>query len=208
VLAQIGSSRVRMAHFFWRHTICLGDTVIDATCGHGKDSLEMCRLISDSASGKFGRFVGFDVQKSATDETFNRLSQSSFDMSRVLLFNEGHENMWKRSQEYPEWFGNVKLVSFNLGYLPGGNKAVHTKVDTTLEAVEGASRLIVPGGIISIVQYPHAEGQLESQALRSWYKSHLPPQDWIITNMMNPLEAEVQPSILFLIRRSSPPHVL
>ena len=165
----------------------------------------MCRLITDSASGKHGKLVGFDIQPDAIESTFHSLSHHNIDMSRVRLYCEGHENMWERSQEEPEWFENVKLVSFNLGYLPGGNKAIHTRVDTTLQAVAGASRLLVPGGVISIVQYPHAEGVLESQALRSWYKQHLSPHDWIVTNMMNPTESEVQPSILFLIRRASMP---
>lgn len=165
----------------------------------------MCRLMSDTPSAKFGRFVGFDIQPHAIEETFQRLSQHNIDMSRVQLYNEGHENMWERAQEHPEWFQNVKLVSFNLGYLPGGDKSIHTRVDTTLTAVAGASRLVVPGGVISIVQYPHAEGLLESEALRNWYKVHLPHHDWIVTNLMNPTESEVQPSILFLVRRALAP---
>lgn len=190
-----------MAHFFWKHTLEDGDTAIDATCGRGKDSLELARLVQKSGSQKSGFLIGFDIQKAAIDETRSRLSQSGIDMSKVRLFQEGHENIWQRVQEEREAFQNVKLVSFNLGYLPGGDKDIKTKVDTTLKAVEASSRLLVPGGVISIVQYPHDEGIDESTALKSWYKT-LPPQDWMVTNMM---EGEGQPSIVFLVRRLQNP---
>ena len=201
ILARIGTSRVRMAHFFWRHTIEDGDTVIDATCGRGKDCLELARLVQKNGSEKSGFVIGFDIQKAAINETWTRLSENKIDMSKVRLFHEGHENIWERSQREKDVFNNVKLVSFNLGYLPGGNKDIQTKVDTTLMAVEGSSKLLVPGGVISIVQYPHEEGANEAKALREWYNS-LPPQDWMVTNMM---EGEGQPSIVFLIRRLQNP---
>lgn len=46
-----------------------------------------------------------------------------------------------------------RLVAFNLGYLPGGNKAITTKSETTLQALEAASRILKPGGLISLVVY-------------------------------------------------------
>lgn len=187
-----------MAHFFWRHSIEEGDSVIDATCGRGKDSLELARLVQKKGSG---RLLCFDIQKAAIDETRDRLSQSGIDMSKVHLFHEGHQHIWERSQTEKELFENVKLVSFNLGYLPGGDKDIQTKVDTTLKAVEGSSKLLVPGGVISIVQYPHAEGREEADALKEWYQT-LPAQDWMVTNMM---EGAGQPSIVFLIRRLAGP---
>jgi hypothetical protein len=199
-LAKIGTSRVRMAHFFWKHTISPGDTAIDATCGHGKDSLELARLVTDTALKKYGRLVAFDIQKSAIDATRSRLLENNIDMNRVKLYHEGHENLIKRSLEDKEWFENVSLVSFNLGYLPGSDHSVQTRVTTTLQAVDGASKIIVPGGVISIVQYPHEEGVREAAAIRDWYKS-LDRRDWMITNMMMPQEEEVQPSIVFVIKR-------
>lgn len=199
-LAKIGTSRVRMAHFFWKHTLLPGDTVIDATCGQGKDSLVLARLVSNSIENKFGKFVGFDIQKSAIDATRTRLSENGIDLNRVKLYQEGHERIADLSRTDKEWFENVKLVSFNLGYLPGGDKSIITKVDTTILAVEGASKIIVPGGVISIVQYPHEEGAKEALALRDWYKS-LDRSEWMVTNMMMPQEDEKQPSIVFVVRR-------
>jgi hypothetical protein len=192
-----------MVHFFWQHIIREGDTVVDATCGRGKDSFEMCRRMAKRGLQTKGRFVGFDVQDSALEETRRRLEEGDIDMNRILLLKRGHEDILQVAKEAPEWLTNVRLISFNLGYLPGGDKSLYTRVDTTIKAVDGASQLIAPGGTLSIVQYPHEEGRKESSSLRQWYKS-LPPQDWMVINLMTPLEGEDQPSITFVTRRETP----
>lgn len=50
-------------------------------------------------------------------------------------------------------FVNSRLVAFNLGYLPGGDKGIITQSATTLLALEAAKELLLPGGVISIVAY-------------------------------------------------------
>lgn len=60
------------------------------------------------------------------------------------------------------FFGVVKnrLVAFNLGYLPGGDKEITTQTETTLLALEAAGRIIEPGGLISAVVYVgHPKGR-------------------------------------------------
>lgn len=46
-----------------------------------------------------------------------------------------------------------RLIAFNLGYLPGGDKTVITTSKTTLLALEAAERILMPGGLISMVVY-------------------------------------------------------
>ncbi|KAF5477325.1 hypothetical protein F2P56_003974 [Juglans regia] len=48
---------------------------------------------------------------------------------------------------------SVRLVAFNLGFLPGGDKAIITKPETTLLALEAAKETVMPGGLISLVVY-------------------------------------------------------
>lgn len=209
ILAEIGGSRVRMAHFFWKNTVRWGDSVIDATCGNGKDSLVLSRLMAETGPNNSGRFFGFDVQAQAIEHTRTRLHDAGIDMSKVRLYNEGHERMKaviaKEEQESTSPL-RVKLVTFNLGYLPGGDKSLHTQAHTTVEAVDAASQLIVPGGVVSVILYPHAAGQQEAASLRQWCKS-LSFKDFVITNVMTPLDGETQPSILFITRRlqNAPP---
>ncbi|PQP91533.1 uncharacterized protein Pyn_12807 [Prunus yedoensis var. nudiflora] len=48
---------------------------------------------------------------------------------------------------------HLRLVAFNLGYLPGGDKPIITESETTLKALEVAKSIVVPGGLISLVVY-------------------------------------------------------
>lgn len=48
---------------------------------------------------------------------------------------------------------NSRLVAFNLGYLPGGDKRIITSSASTLLALEAAKDLLLPGGLISVVAY-------------------------------------------------------
>lgn len=50
-------------------------------------------------------------------------------------------------------FGFYRLVAFNLGYLPGGDKTIITNSETTLLGLEAAERIVASGGLISIVVY-------------------------------------------------------
>lgn len=46
-----------------------------------------------------------------------------------------------------------RLVAFNLGYLPGGDKKIKTESETTLLALEAAKKILARGGLISILAY-------------------------------------------------------
>lgn len=49
-------------------------------------------------------------------------------------------------------------VRYNLGWLPGGDKSITTKLEDTLKSIEGAKPLVKHGGMISIMLYRgHAE---------------------------------------------------
>ena len=64
--------------------------------------------------------------------------------------------------------GTVRLIVYNLGYLPGSDKALTTKVETTLESINHAQRLIMEGGVISVTCYPgHPEGKKEEEELQA-----------------------------------------
>src|SRR6185436_10014836 len=63
----------------------------------------------------------------------------------------------------------VKLIVYNLGYLPGGNKSLTTLTSTTLTSLNTAYALLAPGGALSITCYPgHPEGAREEAAIHSW----------------------------------------
>lgn len=195
-LCTIGTSPVKLAHFFWKHSVRPGDTVIDATCGRGKDSLELCKIVLPQ-----GRFVGYDIQSSAIEMTKKRLLDHGCDMNRIKLFQESHQNIFDHSKEFPEWFTNVSLVSFNLGYLPGGDKQITTYSNSTMQAIQGASEILMPGGTISIVQYPHEEGIKEAQAIQEYCNS-LKHTEWAVSTHFVPANFELRPSLICITKRN------
>ena len=142
-----------------------GDTVIDATMGNGHDTLFLCGLVGDQ-----GRVIAFDVQKQAVENTKKRLEEAGM-LSRASLYCLGHEHMAQIAQ-------SARAVVFNLGWLPGGDKRVTTRWETTKAALQSALRLLLPQGVLVLCAYPgHAEGERERQNLMDFF-SALRPQEF------------------------------
>jgi len=55
---------------------------------------------------------------------------------------------------------------YNLGYLPGRDRQITTMYDTTIASLRQALKMLLPGGLISIVFYPgHREGAEEKNRI-------------------------------------------
>lgn len=149
-----------------RQVIQPGDTVIDATLGNGHDTLMLAELVGES-----GRVIGFDIQPDAVERTRQRLDEAGM-LSRCTLFAKGHETLEQCVLE------PVRTVTFNLGWLPGGDKRVTTHWSTTELALTAALRLLMKGGVCTICAYPgHAAGDEERRALLD-FLSALRPQEY------------------------------
>lgn len=66
----------------WEHIVRKGDTVIDATCGNGHDTLALLKMVADDT--RKGRVYAMDVQKVALENTSLLLDQS-VNSDEVLL---------------------------------------------------------------------------------------------------------------------------
>ena len=143
--------------------IALDDSslAIDATVGNGHDTLFLAGRVSPK-----GHVVGFDVQPQALEAVRSRLAASGLE-SVATLHLLGHEHMLEKIPQ--QWHGRVSAVMFNLGYLPGGNKALTTAPDTTVSALDQALNLLSPGGLISLLVYRgHAGSRTEADAVLAW----------------------------------------
>lgn len=141
-----------------------GFTVVDATMGNGHDTLSLCNLV-----GPEGKVFAFDIQEQALQNT-RKLLEANGVAERAQLFCASHDRM---ADFVPP---QVDLVTFNLGWLPGGNKNITTLLKTTRIAVDAALKLIRPLGLCVICVYPgHSEGDSERLYITDML-SHLTPQ--------------------------------
>ncbi|KAK7324296.1 hypothetical protein VNO77_27829 [Canavalia gladiata] len=187
-----------VAHMVWKHVVQKGDTVIDATCGNGFDTLAMLNLVADYSDSRKGYVYALDIQKDALDKTSFLLEESlsSNEKQLVKLFNICHSKM----EEVVPRNASVRLVAFNLGYLPGGDKEIITRSETTLLALEAAKRILMPGGLISIVVYVgHPGGQEELEAVES-FAAKLCVENWICCKLQM-LNRPSAPIPIFLFQR-------
>ena len=135
--------------YLLKKSIAEGDIAIDATCGNGNDTVLLSHLV-----GKKGKVYAFDVQKEAIDLTATKLKEAGLENVNLIL--DGHENVLNYISS------EISTAIFNLGYLPGSDKLVTTRGDTTWKAVVDILSLLKVGGIIILVIYHgHEEGKVE-----------------------------------------------
>jgi SAM-dependent methyltransferase len=162
---------VKYAHHLWEKLVKPGDLVVDATCGNGKDTLVLARLI-----GETGTLIGLDIQEAALTQTRTLLEKElpRKQLDRISLLLQSHET-------FPSLAEKPKLIVYNLGYLPGGDKKITTEAETTLKSLKESLLLVGEGGAISLACYPgHDEGLREELALLEWM-AHLPPSEWSVS---------------------------
>ena len=148
LISRINAFHHRILALFLRP----GDVVVDGTVGNGHDSLFLLGEI-----GREGRLFGFDVQQEALDRARRRLEEAGYHRSLFSLVRASHVDV----EEYvPPGIG---AAVFNLGYLPGGDRAVVTEGAATIEAVTKCLGLLRPEGVVSItLYYSHRGGGKEA----------------------------------------------
>ena len=97
--------------------------MVDATAGNGHDTLFLAQQV-----GTDGKVYSFDVQQEAIGMTRSRLEEAQLS-DRVIMCETGHENLEEVIRALH--LGNVSVIMFNLGYLPGGDHSITTLNETT-----------------------------------------------------------------------------
>ena len=151
------------------------DYVIDMTIGNGFDTLTLCNITSK------GMVFGFDIQKDAINNTNNLLKSNNLD--NYKLFLESHENINIKLKDYQN---KIKLILFNLGYLPKGDKTIMTNHQSTLKALINSFNMLKDDGLILIVFYPHEEGKMEAKTVKNYLqKENINYTEYHNTNNIN-----------------------
>lgn len=154
-MEKIFSPHLKKAQEYWKAHLTESDWAIDATCGNGNDTLFLSELCS---------VIGFDIQEKAIENTRELLSANG---KQATLYHLSHDLI--DTIPFP---AAPKLIVYNLGYLPRGDKSITTMVDTTVRSVEKSLQLLATDGAISIMCYPgHEEGMREEKALLHFLQS-------------------------------------
>lgn len=152
---------VEQAHKEIGSILSLGDQAIDATAGNGYDTLFLAQKV-----GVDGRVFAFDLQQEGIIKTTNLLEENNL-FSQVTLFQKCHSKL--SMAILPELKGRIQAITFNLGYLPGGNKEIITRPESTLSALQSAYDYLSNDGIISLIAYRgHSGGQIEYEKIKKF----------------------------------------
>ncbi len=157
----------RKAHEVLSPHIKPGSLALDATCGNGHDTLFLA-----GAVGCEGRVLACDIQPLAIEKTRARLTEAGLnDRVQCQLSDHAQIEAWLP----PDWKNNLGAVMFNFGYLPGGDKAITTRAQSSLTAVRAAWDNLGPGGCLSILLYRgHPGGPEEADAILHWAGQSVP----------------------------------
>ncbi len=147
------SSHLKKAKELWMAHVGPDDIVVDATCGNGHDTLFLSQLAK--------HVYALDIQEKAIENTRARLEAHWRDQwkEKATLYLRSHE-------EFSWLAAPPRLIVYNLGYLPSGDKSLTTMTRTTLVSLENARKVLAPDGAICVMCYPgHAEGEKEEKAI-------------------------------------------
>lgn len=131
-----------------------GGVAVDFTMGNGHDTLWL-----SEAMGEGGKVYAFDIQPQAL-ESSRRLLEAENAPKNYTLILDSHSNVMDYVSE------KICVGMFNLGFLPGGDKSITTKRETTMVAIRAAIDLLADDGALLIAVYPgHAEGTIEGELI-------------------------------------------
>ena len=152
-------SLVKEVHQRLAEVIGPGDLCLDATAGNGLDTLFLAQRAGDT-----GAVHAMDVQKDALRITARLLEQHHV-RERVTTHLACHSQMEAVLPGTEK--GRIRAITFNLGYLPKGDKSITTRKETTLPAVRNAYDWLAENGVLSVLCYRgHPGGKAEEKAVR------------------------------------------
>ena len=140
-----------------------GDRAIDATAGNGYDTLFLAEQVGPS-----GKVIAIDIQDCAIRSTRERLESAGL-IDRVRLVTEDHAITLRKLMV--DDHENVAAITFNLGYLPGSDKSIQTRAESTEEALAASIQLLTPGGYLCVTAYRgHSGGTAEAETVEAFMR--------------------------------------
>ncbi len=157
-MTYFDKNALKLSHEHIKEHIKLGDTVVDATMGRGRDTLLLASIV-----GECGKVYAFDIQEEALSSTSALLFDNNIKNTELIL--DSHENI-------KNYVKSAKAVIFNLGFLPGGDHTIFSRGETSIKAIKAALDILEDGGFISICSYYGGDtGFSEKDTLLDFFKN-------------------------------------
>ena len=129
-----------------------GGFCIDATAGGGNDTIFLAKKV-----GAFGKVLAMDIQQAALDKTATRLKREGLE-ERVELILDTHARLLSYAQT-----NSADAIMFNFGYFPGGDHRVHTKAQSSIEAIQAGLQILKKDGAMSLCIYSGGDSGFEER---------------------------------------------
>ena len=162
---------VAWSHELVREVLRPGDLAVDLTAGKGHDTLALA-----TAVGQTGQVVSFDTQAVALEQTAALLQQHGYTVKKwsgdreitagneIVLVQTCHSTL-REILSRP-----ARAVLANLGYLPGGDRRLITRPESTLPALAQSLDLLSIGGRLAVTVYPaHPGGMKEALMIDDFF---------------------------------------
>ena len=171
-----------------------GGRALDGTAGNGRDTLFLAQL-----AGGNGKVWAFDIQAQALSNTAGLLRENGVE-ERVELIAASHADLADYVRE------PLDAAMFNFGYLPGGDKTVTTKADSSVRAIQAAAALLAEGGLLTAVVYSgHLAGRAEAAAIEQWAAA-LPQEQYQVLHYRFTNQRNHPPQLLAIEKRIRKPN--
>ena len=182
--AEILTRIIPWSHQLVREVLQPGDLALDLTAGKGRDTLALAQKV-----GPNGQVISFDIQASALEQTRTFLQSRGIearyatdrdnitDIPGIFLVKSCHGKLGSFVQHPP------KGIIANLGYLPGGDRAIITRPNSTFLALKQSTELLATGGRIAVTVYSaHSGGDQEAEMVTKFFRG-LPREKWQVLQM-------------------------
>ena len=171
-----------------------GGRALDGTAGNGRDTLFLAQL-----AGRSGKVWAFDIQAQALSNTAGLLRENGVE-GQVELIAASHADLADYVRE------PLDAAMFNFGYLPGGDKTVTTKADSSVRAMQAAAALLAEGGLLTAVVYSgHPTGRAEAAAIEQWAAA-LPQEQYQVLHYRFTNQRNHPPQLLAIEKRIRKPN--
>lgn len=171
-----------------------GGRALDGTAGNGRDTLFLAQL-----AGGSGKVWAFDIQAQALSNTAGLLRENGVE-ERVELIAASHADLADYVRE------PLDAAMFNFGYLPGGDKTVTTKADSSVLAIQAAAALLAEGGLLTAVVYSgHPAGRTEAATIEQWAAA-LPQEQYQVLHYRFTNQRNHPPQLLAIEKRIRKPN--